>query len=166
MHDSNPTPPRPLDEPESAEDALMSLMMALGRKMRQRQPGDAVDYSAFPILKALSIHGPMRLSNIAQTIGLDASTVSRHVRQLEDRGLLDRSDDPDDRRASRVAVSEQGHACLAEGYRARRHVLSAALGDWTDDEREALRGTLTRLVETLLQPDTPNLTDHNSQENL
>src|SRR3954465_10593337 len=85
--------------PETAEDAVMSLMMALGRRLRQRQPGDVIDYSAFPILKLLCHQGPSRLSSIAHVLGLDASTVSRHVKQLEDRGLLAHTDDPDDRRA-------------------------------------------------------------------
>ena len=93
----------------------MSLMMALGRRMRQRQPGDVIDYSAFPILKLLSHQGPMRLSALAQVLGLDASTVSRHARQLEDRGLLERTEDPDDGRASRVAVSERGQRLPGAG---------------------------------------------------
>jgi DNA-binding MarR family transcriptional regulator len=140
----------PLPAPETAEDALMSLMMALGRRMRQRQPGDEIDYSAFPLLKLLSHQGPMRLSTLAAVLGLDASTVSRHARQLEDRGLLERTLDPDDRRASRVAVSEQGNACLAKGFDTRKQLMTHALDGWTDEERDTLRELLHRLVQTLL----------------
>jgi DNA-binding MarR family transcriptional regulator len=140
----------PLPAPETAEDALMSLMMALGRRMRQRQPGDEIDYSAFPLLKLLSHQGPMRLSALAAVLGLDASTVSRHARQLEDRGLLERTLDPDDRRASRVAVSEQGNACLAKGFETRKQLMTHALDGWTDEERDTLRELLHRLVQTLL----------------
>ena len=118
---------------------LMSLMMALGRRMRQRQPGDVIDYSAFPLLKLLSHQGPMRVSAMAHVLGLDASTVSRHAKQLEDRGLLERTEDPDDGRASRVTVSEQGNACLAQAFETRRHVISTALDGFSDDERETLR---------------------------
>jgi DNA-binding MarR family transcriptional regulator len=147
----------PIPAPETAEDALMSLMMALGRRIRQRQPGDEIDYSAFPLLKLLSHQGPMRLSALASVLGLDASTVSRHARQLEDRGLLERTGDPDDGRASRVAISEQGNACLAKGFETRRQLLTHALDDWTDEERETLRDLLHRLVQTLL-------TQHDTQE--
>jgi DNA-binding MarR family transcriptional regulator len=140
----------PLPAPETAEDALMSLMMALGRRMRQRQPGDEIEYSAFPLLKLLSHQGPMRLSTLAAALGLDASTVSRHARQLEDRGLLERTLDPDDRRASRVAVSEQGNACLAKGFETRKQLMTHALDGWTDEERDTLRELLHRLVQTLL----------------
>jgi DNA-binding MarR family transcriptional regulator len=135
--------------PATAEDALMSLMMALGRRLRQRQPGDVVDYSAFPLLKVLMHQGPTRLSVLAQVLGLDASTVSRHVRQLEERGLLERTDDPDDGRASRVTVSEQGRAGLEQAFDARRHVTAAALEELSEDERETLRSLLARVVATL-----------------
>lgn len=140
----------PIPAPETAEDALMSLMMALGRRLRQKQPGDVIDYSAFPILKLLTHQGPMRLSALAQVLGLDASTVSRHARQLEDRGLLERTEDPDDGRASRIAVSEHGNECLAKGFETRRHVVSHALEGWTDEERDTLRLLLHRLVQSLM----------------
>jgi DNA-binding MarR family transcriptional regulator len=148
----------PAGSPETAEDALMGLMMALGRQMRHRQPGDTIDYSAFPILKVLSHQGPMRLSSLAQALGLDASTVSRHARQLEDRGLLERTGDPDDRRASRVTVSALGGACLAQGFESRRQLISAALEGWSDDERDTLRTLLHRLVVSL--EDRPPATTH------
>jgi DNA-binding MarR family transcriptional regulator len=159
----------PIPAPDTAEDALMSLMMALGRRLRQRQPGDEIDYSAFPILKLLSHQGPMRLSALAQVLGLDASTVSRHARQLEDRGLLERTEDPDDGRASRVTVSEHGNSCLTQAFETRRHVITSALDGWTSEERETLRTLLHRLVESLLTHpetgDSPAPTDSQTQEN-
>ena len=152
MQSSSPLLAEPIPAPETAEDALMSLMMALGRRLRQKQPGDAVDFSAFPILKLLSHQGPMRLSGLASVLGLDASTVSRHARQLEDRGLIERTEDPDDGRASRVAISEMGNTCLAKGFETRRQLMTHALDGWTDEERETLRTLLHRLVQTLLTP--------------
>src|SRR5919107_1359087 len=116
MQTSSTALTEPIPAPETTEDALMSLMMALGRRVRQRQPGDMIDYAAFPLLKLLSHQGPMRLSGLASVLGLDASTVSRHARQLEDRGLLERTGDPDDGRASPIAVSTHGAACLTRGF--------------------------------------------------
>ena len=146
MQTSGPALSEPIPEPETAEDAVMSTMMALGRRMKHRHPGDEIDFSAFPILKVLSHQGPMRLSSLASVLELDASTVSRHAKQLEDRGLVERTDDPDDRRASRVTVSESGHTCLAKGFAARRGVITTALEGWTPEERETLRTLLHRLV--------------------
>jgi DNA-binding MarR family transcriptional regulator len=149
------TSPSTIAGPETAEDALMGLMMALGRQLRQRLPGDAIDYSAFPLLKLLCQQGPMRVSALAHGLGLDASTVSRHVRQLEDRGLLERTGDPDDRRASRVAVTASGADVLAEVFSTRRALLGRALDDFTPTERDTLRLMLHRLLETVTaQPES------------
>jgi DNA-binding MarR family transcriptional regulator len=144
----------PIPAPDTAEDALMSLMMALGRRLRQKQPGDAIDYSAFPILKLLTHQGPMRLSALAQVLGLDASTVSRHARQLEDKGLLERTDDPDDRRASRVAVSERGQDCMAKVFETRRELITHSLDGLSGTERDTLRDLLARLVQNLTIQET------------
>ena len=164
------TPPalnEPVPVPDTAEDALMSLLMTVGRQMRQRQAGDAIDYSALPILKLLTHQGPMRLSAMAQQLGLDASTVSRHARQLEDGGLLERTNDPEDRRASRLAVSDHGSQCLAKGFETRRRVLTGALEEWTDEERDTLRLLLHRLVVDLTaqqeQPSPPHQPSHQSR---
>jgi DNA-binding MarR family transcriptional regulator len=150
---STPVSERPT-APETVEDALMSLMMALGRRVRQRQPGDLVDFSAFPILKVLSHQGPMRLSALAQTLDLDASTVSRHARHLEDRGLLERTDDPDDGRATRVAVSQRGEDCLEAVFETRRQLITHSLDGLSGHERDTLRDLLHRLVENLRTQET------------
>ena len=132
--------------PETVEDALMSLMMALGRRVRHRQPGDMVDFSAFPILKVLSHQGPTRLSALAHSLDLDASTVSRHARALEERGLLERTGDPDDGRASRVAISQYGQDCLAKVFETRRQLITHSLDGLASEERDTLRDLLHRLV--------------------
>lgn len=134
-----------LAEPASVEEAVMVTMMSLGRRMRQRQPGDEIDLSAIFILKILRGCGPMRLSALAAMLELDASTVSRHVRHLEDRGLLERTSDPDDGRASMVAVTRRGGRCLEKHAVARRAVIGELLEDWTDDDRERLRSLLARV---------------------
>ena len=135
----------------------MLTMMTLGRRMRHRAPGDTVDFSALPVLKALQWHGPMRLSALAAELDLDASTVSRHARQLEDRGLLERTEDPDDGRASRVAVSAHGTTCLENGAQARRAMIATVLDDWDDADREQLRLLLTRFFNDLNAPATQEI---------
>lgn len=127
---------------------MLTTLMTLGRRLRQRLPGDVLDFSAVPVLKILR-EGPGRLSTLADVLELDASTVSRHVRQLEDRGLVERADDPDDRRASRVALSAAGADAL-EAHLARRHgLLAEVLADWDPADREALRALMARLHDDL-----------------
>ncbi|MGE5719331.1 MAG: MarR family winged helix-turn-helix transcriptional regulator [Nocardioidaceae bacterium] len=144
--------PRPAyDEPATAEEAVMVTLALLGRRMRARLPGEELDFAAILLLKALMHGGPMRLSALAASLDLDASTVSRQVRHLEDRGLLERTSDPDDGRASRITLSEQGRIRLEAGARRRRAMVAQLLEHWPDRDREQLRVLLNRLLDDLAQ---------------
>jgi DNA-binding MarR family transcriptional regulator len=144
------TASRAYDEPATAEDAVMVTLARLGRRMRQRMPGEELDFPAILLLKAL-LPGPLRLSSLAAALDLDASTVSRQVRHLEDRGLLERTSDPDDGRASQVALSAEGRIRLEHGARRRRDLVGQLLEDWPDADREQLRTLLSRLLGELDQ---------------
>jgi DNA-binding MarR family transcriptional regulator len=117
----------------------------VGRLLRQRLPGEELEFGSLALMKALDLRGPLRVSALAAVLELDTSTVSRHVRSLEDRGLVERTGDPDDGRASRVAVSEHGRSCLRRGGDRRRALIGALIADWDDDDREALRRLLHKL---------------------
>lgn len=145
------TPPAPAyDEPATAEEAVMVTLARLGRRMRQRMPGEELDFGKILLMKAL-LRGPVRLSSLATVVELDASTVSRQVRHLEDRGLLERTGDPDDGRASRIALTDEGRTRLEAGAQRRRDLVGRLLEEWPADDREQLRLLLTRL---LVQLDT------------
>lgn len=132
----------------------MVTLARLGRRMRQRHPGEELDFGAILLMKSL-LHGPMRLSSLAGTLDLDASTVSRHVRHLEERGLLERSSDPEDGRASRVGLSALGRQRLEAGAERRRAFVGALLVDWPPEDREHLRLLLNRLLDELDHQETP-----------
>ncbi len=143
----------PYESPATAEDAVMGTLMALGRRMRQRMTDDTLDFSVVPILKTLDGCGAMRLSNLAASLDLDASTVSRHVKQLEEHGYLQRTSDPDDGRASRIAVSDAGRDALKAHYDRRKRLITAVLDTWSDADRESLRQTLDRFNKELVSTD-------------
>ncbi len=137
------------DAPKTAEDALAQLMMTVGRRFRARLDGDAVDPSQAALLYTLKIRGALRLGDIADAMKLDASTVSRHVHQLADRGFVERGPDPDDGRASIITLTDEGRVGLTSSFEQRRAILAEAIADWDDDEREQLRVHLTRLAAAL-----------------
>lgn len=142
--------PSPYEPPATAEDAVLGTLMALGRRMRQRLSEDTLDFSVVPILKVLGGCGPLRLSSLAEVLELDASTVSRHVKQLEDRGYLGRTTDPDDGRASRIAITDEGRNALAAHVDRRKALLTQALDDWSAADREQLRSLLDRFNRRIL----------------
>lgn len=141
--------------PDSPEEAVLLMAMQIGKRMRLRHPGDEVDAATIPVLHVLTCTGSLRLSDLAQRMHLDASTISRHARHLEERGLLERTVDPDDRRASRVAITELGAKVLTGCIDQRKQRLGQALATWSAEDRQHLQRLATRFVTDLNAADDP-----------
>ncbi len=107
--------------------------------------GVSINRTGHWLLVRVSESAPIRLSEIADSVELDLSTLSRQVRDLVTAGLLAKVPDPADGRASLLSLTEQGAAVLEAVSEARRRVLAAAIADWTDEERNALASGLLRL---------------------
>jgi DNA-binding MarR family transcriptional regulator len=140
---------QPSTQATTAEDAVVRLMMAMGRRFRARLDGDTVDPAQASLLYTLKVHGSMRLGDVAEAMKLDASTVSRHVQQLGDRGLIERELDPEDARARIIVLTTAGRSSLKHTFDQRRAFITEAMSGWDDEQRERLRDDLVRLTERL-----------------
>jgi DNA-binding MarR family transcriptional regulator len=123
--------------------ALVDVFPALLRARRA-----LVGSTSTPAVATLAVvrqRGCPRVSEVAECLGLDLSTVSRQVTHLRRRGLLDASPDPTDGRSQRLAVTDAG----TEELRRRRHDLVDRLvehlADWNDSEIGQLTILLDRL---------------------
>ena len=128
---------------------LVVALLSVGRRLRSRLPESRVDPAMMLVLHHVVARGASRVSELAMSMGLDASTASRHVRHLEDGGYLTRAGDPGDRRASRVRLTPKGRAALDRAMRARAALVDRAVADWPDEDRAALANLTTRLAESL-----------------
>lgn len=139
----------------SVEDTFMAVLLRLSSRMRRRLPGDALDHTLLPVLRVLGEHGPVRHTELAERVQLDASTVSRHVRHLEERGLTRTRHDDRDGRVRLVELLPDGEAVLRSMLASRHRILAEVLADWPEDDRAALRGLLSRLEHDLEAIESP-----------
>jgi len=89
---------------------------------------------------------PMTASDLAQATILTSGGMTPVLDQLEERGLITRQIDPEDRRARRIAITEKGRSHInraMEQRTARHRALNAAL---TLEERESLNALLRKLL--------------------
>ena len=107
--------------------------------------GTTVSRTGYWVLVRVSEVGPARLSDVAATVELDLSTISRQIRDLVAAGLIARTPDPADGRAALLSLTERGRSVLEAVSESRRRVLALAIADWTDEERNALASGLLRL---------------------
>jgi DNA-binding MarR family transcriptional regulator len=112
------------------------------------------EFSALMLLFPLRAHGPMRVTDLAELKHADPSTVSRQTAQLVRAGLARREADPEDGRASRLAVTEAGLAACGRLHDVREALLADALRDWPAERVDTFVGLFAEFntaVETRLR---------------
>jgi len=112
------------------DDALRPLNLKVGQ---------------FSILSALRRPYPLPVSDLASELGMDRTTMSKDIKPLERRGLLETRKDPEDARVRLVSLSRKGEDLWRKAYplwQQAQKKIHARLGktDWT-----ALRAELLKL---------------------
>ena len=115
-----PTDPRAADPsgtdgaPDAADVAgrLRAVIQHLLPLLRGQSVHSDLSPSRLAALAALADAGPMRISELAERVGITLSTTSRMVDLLDGFGWIDRRPDPADQRATRISASAAGQAVL------------------------------------------------------
>ena len=90
----------------------------------------------FGILMQLHYQRGSGISAISRRMQISGADASQLVDKLFQAGLLDRAEDPVDRRAKRVRLSEKGQQMVAAGLAARHVLVDGLIAGLTPDECE------------------------------
>ncbi|EAQ00812.1 putative marR-family transcriptional regulator [Janibacter sp. HTCC2649] len=142
-----PQATEPLKPREEFGDSLVRSFKLMGA-VKQRSPRlhPKVDPIGYPLLFNLRDE-PRRVSEIAERVHLDISTVSRQVTTLVGQGLVAKVADPSDGRAQMLTLTDEGRQMLIE-VRARRNAWLAEVVDgWSDADLATFDSLLTRFAD-------------------
>jgi DNA-binding MarR family transcriptional regulator len=126
-------------EHEHVADLLHSAAIHLLRRARERDAELGVSPARLSALSVVVFRGPLTLGELAQAEGVRSATMTGIVTGLEAQGLVRRRPDDRDRRAVRVAATDEGRRVLTEGRRRRIGTVAERLGDLGADELALLR---------------------------
>lgn len=137
----------------SDRDALVSAIVAgyerLMRRLTEQHAPDfleiAVTMPQAKVLYLVGAAGQLRMSALAARLGVALSTVSGLVDRLVEQGLLDRRDDPADRRQVVLSLTGAGVAFLERFRELNARQLRQLLARLADDELDAVRRALDHL---------------------
>jgi DNA-binding MarR family transcriptional regulator len=88
---------------------------------------------------------PVRITDVAEVMEGERSTISRQITELTALGLVARAADPSDGRAVVVSLTAEGRAVIGKVYDAWHEALGEMLGDWPEPDRATLVALLRRL---------------------
>jgi DNA-binding MarR family transcriptional regulator len=100
----------------------------------------------FTLLVAAELHGEALISELAETLALERTSLTREIKLLEEQGLVSITPG-EDRRARIVAVTEEGRKALALGYPRWREVQGRVLGVSEQAGWSELAGRIAALEE-------------------
>jgi DNA-binding MarR family transcriptional regulator len=103
-----------------------------------------IDRAGYLLLRTIDANGPGDISSLSDVLGLDSSTLGRQVGDAETKGLLQRTQGPDDRRRRVVSLTDAGRAAMNAVRERRRTSTAEALADWSDADVETLSEMLAR----------------------
>ena len=137
-------------EADPATEAWSTFLGILFNERPPRIPAVAAEFAVSPmglrLLQTLEPGVEMPMSALAECLGCDASNVTGMVDRLERRGMLERRDDPGDRRVKLIALTDEG-ATVRERVLERLYDPPGAIARLSRADQRALRDLLRRAVE-------------------
>lgn len=110
-----------------------------------------VNSSDLECLDLILMKGPSTAGEIARHTGLTSGAVTGLIDRLERLGLVERTDDPDDRRKVLVRVREEGIAPIAAHFAPMEKTMQALLAGYGKDELKLLISFADRGADFVLQ---------------
>jgi DNA-binding MarR family transcriptional regulator len=98
-------------------------------------------------LLCVLMSGPLGMGGLGSTLGLAKSSLTGLVDRCAQRGLVRREPDPEDARAVRVALTEEGGKVTEEFYVATCRRVEDLTADLSENDRGTLAALLGRVVE-------------------
>jgi DNA-binding MarR family transcriptional regulator len=136
---------RDTDGDETLSEAFWSVARQLRHTSQETLAPWDITPSHLRALRVLMRHGVMRLSELSDHLHIAARSTTEVVDALETRGLLERRPDPDDRRATLVALTEHGTNVLDAIRAARGTETERAFGQLSQADRSHLARILRKL---------------------
>ena len=143
---------------QSSRESIGRLIAQVARNWRRAvnarmAPLGLTDATWSPLL-FLGRVGPARQGELADYLGLDRSSVVRLIDTLEAHGLVERQEDPDDRRAKRIVLTEAAAPVLAKAQAAAQSVRAAALKGLSSADLARAEAVLDSILANLHAPTT------------
>jgi DNA-binding MarR family transcriptional regulator len=132
-----------------AWEAMLRAQATLAREFDKDGDWGDSPPREYGVLYALStVPDGLRITELIDDVLLTQAGVSRMVARLEKRGLVARRDDPDDARACRIVLTDEGRETQKRLGRAHaRHVTEAMTRALTPEQLSTLRELAAALLQ-------------------
>jgi DNA-binding MarR family transcriptional regulator len=140
---------------DSVRELMLLMPRLVGRAKKPPVPAELRDFSLAPrhitLLTNLLCEGPLTISRLSRRLKVAPTTVSLMVAELSRQGILDREEDPDDRRRTIVTIAEQHDDAVRRWLAGAANAWRKALAPLTDEQRDLFLATLHRYEQAVAE---------------
>lgn len=111
----------------------------------------------FSLLMQLHHRGTCGMSQISEQFAVTPAAASQLVDKLVQNGLVQREEDPHDRRAKSLTLTEKGRELILQGIEQRYRWVEALAGKFTAEERAKVDEALNLLTEAIRKTETEHV---------
>jgi DNA-binding MarR family transcriptional regulator len=115
-------------------DELFANSPAAAMRYFRHWKGGALSLIHLNVMSVLDTDGAVPMGRLADALDVSQASATGIVDRMEQRGLIARQRDAEDRRVTRVALTDEGRALISNFAVERRERLSALLDELTDTE--------------------------------
>ncbi len=127
------------------------FMHRSGRDFKQFMDDTGLTFTQVNLLMRI-LHGECSgVSDISKQMGFTPAAASQAVDRLVQMGFLERSEDPQDRRARRLQLTEAGRELIQKGIEARGKWIESLADSLTPEQQDMIISALTLLTEAARQ---------------
>jgi DNA-binding MarR family transcriptional regulator len=135
--------------PDDLEESLPEAFWAVTRRLRWLSRATLEPWQVTPghsrAIEVLRHHGAIRLSDLSERLHIAPRSTTEVVDGLEERGLVERQPDPNDRRATLVVLTDEGQRIGREIRSAQAAEAERFFGELSPSDRAALARILRKL---------------------
>ena len=103
----------------------------------------------FPVMVQLWEDDGLTQTELVRRIGVEQATMANTLKRMERDGLIIRQENPKDRRAQLIRLTEKARALQDDATAAANAVNAIALGGLSEDERRVFIRMMTRVIGAL-----------------
>lgn len=105
-----------------------------------------IDLKYFSVLFTLAAQGSLSQVELGQHLGIDRAPMVQHIDRMEERELVKRTPNPQDRRVHAIVLTDKGREVLGQALDLARRVEVEVLAPLSAQEQAQLNHLMNRLL--------------------
>ncbi|MDQ0195175.1 MarR family winged helix-turn-helix transcriptional regulator [Paenibacillus wynnii] len=139
-----------MTEHRPQEDHIFELLQSLNKGIGPKFERCAgISPSRLRLLQELFQVNEISQISLQKTIDIDAAAITRHLKGLEEDGVITRRNNPADNRVTLVSLTEKGREKIVSYRKEKNQFINGLLTDFDEQDRTALIDLLTRIQQNI-----------------